>query len=678
MLQSDRKNSSSTLVLLLTILFLIIVLDYLVYNRFLYPKSANDKYLIMFCTKFHPIMAKDYLLRIIYTISLICFVNVGPSMHLSRGMTKETRYYYIVTSIILTIIFVIGFLKIPVYDIFIYPLVLVAQAIITAKAFSFIKVNFNETAIFGINQSNKGKAIFKLALSQNEKMTHLVIPNANYGIICEGGTGCGKSASIIKPLVISAAENGYAGLVYDYNGNPNLESNPVLTRCAMWGINKRLNENVKNGADTKLAFLNFTDLTKTVRVNPLPKYVTTKLDMINISSSILKNLDKSWKEKMDFWGQNAVQIFTAALHTLQKNYEDLYDIPHAVAIVLSRHDKFLKFIARDEEVCRDFMPVYTAYLNNAEGQLAGAVSSAQSPLSKLDTPEIFWVLSKDELDMDITNKEHPTLLCIGNDPMLSEALSAVISALTYICMMNMNQPGRVKSIFCFDEIPSVILYKVDDFIATCRKYHVCSIFGLQTHEQFKRDYGDKSADVIRNTLGNFFFGSTGDIKTAEYFSNVIGTIKKKDISYTEGDNSSSSSERMQNEKEVQPRQIMGQPIGHFMGKIIGGEPNYFNLQFDFFRTEEEDPLYLKNTEIPSFANYFKSDDKEDVRKCFYSDVQNNYRKIYKEINKLLDDTDNDENLATVLQEVHKYSSGYSDEQKKAIIENLQKSLGVTN
>ena len=66
-------------------------------------------------------------------------------------------------------------------------------------------------------------------------MTNLVIPNANYGIICEGGTGCGKSASIIKPLIVSAAEKGYAGLIYDYNGNPNLESNPILTRCAISG-----------------------------------------------------------------------------------------------------------------------------------------------------------------------------------------------------------------------------------------------------------------------------------------------------------------------------------------------------------------------------------------------------------------------------------------------------------
>lgn len=688
MLQNDRRNNTSTLVLLLTILFIMVVLDYLMHNHFLYPRSANDKYMILFCDKFYPILQKDFLLRIAYTISLICFVNVTPSIRLSKGMTRERRTYLFGFGTLLTILFIIGFLNFAVYDIFIYPIIIVSQATVIAKAFSFSRENIDDTQVFGINQHDKGKVVFSLPLA-NKKLNsysplsfikdfkrNLVIPNANFGIICEGGTGCGKSASIIKPIIASAAEQGYAGIVYDYNGNPRLESNPILTRCALWGVKKRLNEKIKTEADTRLAFLNFVDLTKTVRVNPLPKYITTKLDMINISNSILKNLEKIWKEKMDFWGQNAIQIFTATLHTLQKNHKEMYDIPHAVAIVLSRHDRFLKFIARDEEICRDFMPVYTAFLTRAEGQLAGAVSSTQSPLSKLDTPEIFWVLSKDELDLDITNKAHPTLLCIGNDPMLSEALSAVISALTYICMINMNQPDRVKSIFCFDEIPSVVIYKLDDFISTCRKYEVCSIFGLQTHEQFKRDYGDKSADVIRNTLGNFFFGSTGDIKTAEYFSNLIGTIKKRDISYTEGDNSSSSSERMQNEKEVQPRDIMGQPIGHFMGKVIGGKPSYFNLQFDYFRPEEEDPQYLKITEIPSFANYFNSGNPEEDRRLFYSDVQRNYKQIYQDVNDLLCEADTDKNLDKIFQEVYKYTAGYTDDQKKAILENLQQSFGV--
>src|SRR5208283_573108 len=367
MLQSDRKNSSSTLVLLVTILFILVTMDYLVYNRFLYPRSAQDRFLTLLCGKFQPIVHKDYLLRIIYTLSLVCFVNVTPSMYHSKGLTKEKRTLYTGTGFILTIIFIIGFLKIPLYDVFIYPIVMVVQAITMAKAFSYVREPFDESAIFGINQLDKGKVTFSLPLAQTNKLhgktyiagtnfkSRLRIPNANFGIICEGGTGCGKSASIIKPIIASAAEQGYAGIVYDYNGNPALESNPILTRCALWGVHKRM-AGKKSSPDTKLAFLNFIDLTKTVRVNPMPKYITTKLDMINISNAILKNLQKFWKEKLDFWGENAIQIFTAALHTLQKNYPEYYDIPHAVAIVLSRHDKFLKFIAKDEEICRDFMP----------------------------------------------------------------------------------------------------------------------------------------------------------------------------------------------------------------------------------------------------------------------------------------------------------------------------------
>ncbi len=675
MLQSDHKSSSAMLVLILAIIFIVVVIDYLVYNQILFPKTTDDKYLLLFCVKFYPIMQKDYVLRILYVVALFCFINVSPSMRHGKGMTKHEKVNYLILSIIFTSIFLIGFIKVPIYDLFIYPLIILIQTYTTSKASSLLKENFQNTEIFGISQHSDSKTPFRFALGPREKMKYLVVPHANHGIICEGGTGAGKSASIIKPFIAQASYEGYAGIVYDFNGNPTLESNPILTRCAFWGVNKRILENKKSEHDTRLAFLNFNDLTRTVRVNPFPKYVNIKMDMINISNCILKNLEKEWKEKMDFWAQNARQILTAALHTLQKHYKDYYDLPHAVAIVLSRHDKFLKFIAKDEEICRDFMPVYTAFLNKAEGQIAGSVSSAQSPLSKLDTPEIFWVLSNDQLDLDITRKDNPTLLCIGNDPMRSEALSAVIAAITYICMMNMNQPNRAKSIFCFDEIPSIVLYKLDDFIATCRKYNVCCMFGLQTHEQFKRDYGDKSADVIRNTLGNFFFGNTGDIKTAEYFSSVIGTTKQHDISYTEGD-SNTITDRMHLEKSIQPRDIMGQDIGHFMGKVIGGKPAFFNLQFDYFRTEEEDPNYFKDTNFPPFANRYVSEGSDHAQLQFEIDVQNNYKKIYSEIKVILDKEDNEENLKKLLQEINKSCENFEPDKKNKIVDNLKEAMNI--
>ncbi len=679
-MQSDKKQISGILVTILALLFMVVLLDYLFYNHFLYPSSRNDKIMITVLKLFQPIMEKDYILRILYVISVFIFVNVSPSMHLGKNMKKEDQFIYITLCVILTFIFIVGFIKFPIYDIFCFPIILVVHIYVTAKAFSLLRPDsFDDEVVFGVNQNKNGKCVFKLKLDESEKSDYIFFPHANSGCIVEGSTNSGKSASIIKQMIAQAAEEGYAGLIYDYNGNPTEDKSPILTRVALYGIYKGIEKSKRTGKEfkTQLAFLNFNDLSKSVRVNPLDsEYIKTKLDIINISTALMKNLEVTWKEKVDFWGQNAIQILTAGIHYLHKNYPSMCDFPHVIALLLSPHVQFIKLIASDAQVCRDFMPVYSAYISKAEGQIAGAVASAQGPLSKLNSPEIFWVLSKNELNLDITDKENPKLLCVGNDPNLAEALSGVISVIALVCMKNMNRPNRVKSIFCFDEIPTIVLYNVDKFIGVCRKYLVCSIFGVQTHSQFKRDYGDKSADVIRGACGNSFFGYTNELSTAEYISNSIGTIKKRDLSYTDGDNSNSTSQRMNNEKALQPRDVMNQPIGHFTGKVMGGKPVNFSCQFDFFRPEEEDDNYIAYTEIPSFANYYESDDPLKSEAAFLTDVRKNYEKIFSDITFLLNESNKEENIEKAMQNVYKYTTGLNIEQKKELLETMGLAMGT--
>lgn len=65
--------------------------------------------------------------------------------------------------------------------------------------------------------------------------------------------------------------------------------------------------------------------------------------------------------------------------------------------------------------------------SESENQLAGVFASIQNYLSTLATPEIFWVLSGDEVPLDLNNPENPGILTVGNDPTLSDTLSPVIS-----------------------------------------------------------------------------------------------------------------------------------------------------------------------------------------------------------------------------------------------------------
>lgn len=64
---------------------------------------------------------------------------------------------------------------------------------------------------------------------------------------------------------------------------------------------------------------------------------------------------------------------------------------------------------------------------------------------------------------------------------------------------------------------------LDNLIATARSNKVAVCLGFQDFSQLIRDYGNKEADVIINTVGNFFSGQVvGD--TARKLSERFGKI----------------------------------------------------------------------------------------------------------------------------------------------------------
>ncbi len=94
-------------------------------------------------------------------------------------------------------------------------------------------------------------------------------------------------------------------------------------------------------------------------------------------------------------------------------------------------------LSEDPEIALNMSSMLTAWKLGAQQQTAGAVSSAQTPLVLLNNKYIFWVLSplpEEEFSLDITNKEHPTLLCVGNAPTIKEAVSPAISCIGSVLM----------------------------------------------------------------------------------------------------------------------------------------------------------------------------------------------------------------------------------------------------
>lgn len=55
-----------------------------------------------------------------------------------------------------------------------------------------------------------------------------------------------------------------------------------------------------------------------------------------------------------------------------------------------------------------------AWLGRAADQLMGQIASAKIPLSRMMSPQLYWVMSGDEFTLDINNPDDPKILVVGN------------------------------------------------------------------------------------------------------------------------------------------------------------------------------------------------------------------------------------------------------------------------
>ena len=103
----------------------------------------------------------------------------------------------------------------------------------------------------------------------------------------------------------------------------------------------------------------------------------------------------------------------------------------------------------------------------------------------------------------------------------------------------------LKSSVIIDELPTIYFKGLDNLIATARSNKVAVCLGCQDFSQLVRDYGDKEAKVVMNTVGNIFAGQVVG-ETAKTLSERFGKVlqKRQSISINRQDVSTSINTQM--------------------------------------------------------------------------------------------------------------------------------------
>ena len=411
------------------------------------------------------------------------------------------------------------------------------------------------------------------------------ITNPFRGILVVGGAGSGKSYSVAEPIIAQAAQKGYCGIIYDFKF-------PTLTNFAYAQY---------AGTSSSVGFwvVNFEDLEMTHRVNPLnPRYIPSAAYASEYALAIINNLIPESIQKPDFWIRSAQALLTATIWYLKKHHPDYYTLPHVVNLLVGEdHEALLDLLRQDYECASMIRSIVTAVDLKASSQIAGMISSLQVALARINSPEICYVLSGDEFDLDINHPASPKMLCIGSSPTLSDTFAPVIACLVAVATKQMNQQGKRHSFILLDEGPTLFIPKLDQLPATARSNKVATIYMTQDFSQMKKEYGQNESEAITSNLNNQFFGRVASLPTAEYVSRLFG--RKEQLVRSEGRSDSrpesfdwglngrshsgtqgsSVSYSLQERSLVHPQELLQLEVGQFMGTTVETESPTFNIHF---------------------------------------------------------------------------------------------------
>ncbi len=389
------------------------------------------------------------------------------------------------------------------------------------------------------------------------------------GILCIGGPGSGKTFSVVVSIIMQAIKKDYTGIIYDFKF-------PNLARVAYTQL-------LAAKRDITLYVINFTDLSRSHRVNPLePGNMPSIAYAQEYAQAIIFNLIPESIIRLDFWLRSAVALLTAVIWFLKKHHPRQCTLPHAIALICHKdHERLLKLLESDPETAGLIASLMVAIENEAGRQLAGVLATIQTSLAKLNTPEIAWVMSESDFDLEVNDPKDKKLLVVGNDPDLPDALAPVVSLIITAALKRMNRPGRHQSIVMLDEAPTTHIPNLELIPATGRSNKIATVYVAQDISQIVKRMGQTQADVLLGTLSTQLFGKASNHKTAAYVSSMFGKAEKEII--TRHQNRRNNSAKSQSslsfqEREMsrlKPQEVIDLSLGEFVGISVGKKNQWF-------------------------------------------------------------------------------------------------------
>lgn len=424
------------------------------------------------------------------------------------------------------------------------------------------------------------------------------IINPFRGFLVTGSPGAGKSWFVIQHVIKQHIEKGFCMFIYDFKYDD-------LSRIAYNWL--QLHKH-KYAVKPSFYIINFDDLSTSHRCNPLdPQAMHDITDATESARTILLGLNREWIRKQgDFFVESPINFVTAVIWYLRKYDNGRYcTLPHVIEMIQADYAELFPVLNTEPEIQVLMNPFITAYQNDAMEQLEGQVASAKIVLSRLASPQLYWVLAGKDFKLDINNPEQPKIVCMGNNPEKQQIYGAVLSLYISRLVRIVNKKGQLPCSLVFDEFPTIFFNHMDSLIATARSNKVATTLAMQDFSQLRKDYGKEQADVIVNITGNILSGQVmGD--TAKILSERFGKIMQDRESLSINRTDTSISRSSQLDYAIPASKISSLSSGEFVG-MVADDPHE-KIKLKMFHCEIQNETEKLNAELKNFKSIPKVSD----------------------------------------------------------------------
>ena len=450
------------------------------------------------------------------------------------------------------------------------------------------------------------------------------------GVMVLGVPGSGKSESVIVPAIKQFLSKGYSMLVYDFKY-------PTLAEITFYHylLNKQNGGPLK---DHEFHCINLNEVEYSRRINPLmPRYIDTLAKAGETADAIVSALKKGEKGSGggadQFFTQSAINFLAATIYFLAHKEKGKFStLPHLLAFLSQPYDIIFNHLFSMLEVQSLLSPFRSAYQNKAFDQLEGQIGTLRVNISRLATPESFWVFSGNDFDLKISNPK--SVLVLANNIDGQNITSAFYAAILNRTIAEVNSRGNNPCALIIDETPTLYLHKIENLIATARSNKVAVLLGLQELPQFHQQYGKSTADTISSLMGSVISGAVRSKETLQWLETLFGKIKQNNVGLNIDRSKTSININERMDAVIPASKIANQNAGEVVAIVSRDNNNNIKeyqtntfkckIKLDLAAIDEEKQNYKA---LPKYYNFGG----EEKKKTF---LLNNLKRIYSEIESL--------------------------------------------